>query len=198
MRTQLTGLSRTIMNMQTLARRFMGAALLLLSMAAYGEEEVTTRIIEFSPGIGYYNFDADRQLDSKQMESIGLGMYLSRRWAVILNYSRLDSVKTENGITEDFFMRNYHLDGYRFFNTESHLRPYVVAGIGGRDLISKDSDWTEHRDLLDAGIGLYYRITPKWSLRGEARVYSLYSDSQIDNSVSITLGYRLKEGESGD
>jgi opacity protein-like surface antigen len=167
-------------------------------MAVCGEEVATTSILELSPGIGYYNFDADRHLENKPMAAMGFGMHLSRRWAVLLDYSRLKTTRTEGGVRMGVDVKKYHLDVYRFFNTERRLRPYVVAGIGVMDLDSDDDVRNENEDLLNAGLGLYYRITPNWSVRGDWRIFDAYSDKYNDDALTVTLGYRLKEGESGD
>ena len=34
------------------------------------------------------------------------------------------------------YMQKYHVDAYRFFKTEKHLRPYLVAGFGQMDLVA--------------------------------------------------------------
>lgn len=184
--------------MPIVASRFTAVVLLLYSMVAFGDDNVTTSIIELSPGIGYYNFDADRHLDNEPMVTMGFGIFLSRRWAALLNYSALRTTRNENGTSQTVAVKNYHFDFYRFFNVDHHLRPYVVAGIGGMDLDSDDNVRNDNQDVATAGLGLYYRITPKWSLRGDWRVFAAYSDNYTDNALAVTLGYRFKKGESGD
>ena len=198
MRIPIDNTLRPMVNRRRVTRGFIAIVFLLFSMAAYSEEQVTTSILELSPGIGYYNFDADRNLDNEPMVAMGFGMFVSRRWAFILNYSALRTTRNENGLSQIVAVKKYHLDAYRFFNTEHHLRPYLVGGIGGMDLDSDDNVRNDNQDVANAGVGLYYRITPKWSVRGDWRMFAVYSDNYIDNALTLTLGFRLKEGEHGD
>ena len=199
MRIRIDNTLRRIFYRRRVTRGFIAIVSLLFSMAVYSQEEATTSILELSPGIGYYNFDADRHLDNEPMVAMGFGLHtLSRRWAFILNYSALRTTRNENGLSQIVAVKKYHVDAYRFFNTARHLRPYVVGGIGGIDLDSDDNVRNDNQDLLNAGLGLYYRITPKWSVRGDWRIFAVYSDNYVDNALTLTLGFRLKEGEHGD
>ena len=49
----------------------------------------------------------------------------------------------------------------------------------------------------NGGLGLSYRITPKWFLRGDGRVFYSDSSGNTDYAYTLTLGFRLKEGEHG-
>jgi len=176
--------------------RYFFILLLLLPVVAQGEDAITTDIIEISLGIGYYNFDEDRHLDDSGMVAIGLGLHFSRRWAFLLNYAASDTTKNENGVSKSVDMQKYNADLYRFFNTEKHIRPYLVAGFGQMDLISEGEDI--NKNMLNAGAGLYYRITPSWSVRGDARVCANTDHEYTDNALTITFGYRFNGGEKGD
>lgn len=167
--------------------------LLLLSATAFAEDIITRDIIEISPGIGYYDFDDDRNLDDAAMATIGLGLHFSRSWAMLLHYSALNTNSNVNGISEHYDVQKYHVDVHRFFNTEKHLRPYLVAGFGQMDLISESED--SNKNMLNAGVGLYYRMTPSWSIRTDVRIFARTDHSYNDNAVTLTLGYRFSGGE---
>jgi len=187
----------TELNMQKIKHHFSGFLLLLfLPATLHAEDIVTTDIIEISAGIGYYDFDADRNLDDSAMASMGLGLYFSRSWAMLLNYSALNTDGEVNGISEHYDVQKYHVDVYRFFNTENLLRPYIVAGFGQMDLISPSEDI--NKNMLNAGAGLYYRMTPAWSLRTDVRVFANTNHDYKDNALTLTLGYRFNGGEKGD
>lgn len=180
--------------MRSFHRHFL-ILLLLLPVGAQCEDAITTDIIEISFGIGYYNFDDDRYLDDSEMAAVGLGLHFSRHWAFLLNYSASDTTKNVNGISKHVDMQKYHVDVYRFFNTENRIRPYLVAGFGQMDLISEGEDI--NKNMLNAGAGLYYRITPSWSIRGDARVFANTNHEYTDNALTVTFGYRFNGGERG-
>ena len=170
--------------------------LLLQPVTAITAGEVTRNIIEISAGIGYYNFDGERNIDDSAMGSVGLGLYPSRRWAFLLNYSALDTETTTNGVSKKVDMQKYHVDAYRFFNTEKYLRPYLVAGFGQMDLVADGEKI--NKNMLNAGVGIYYRITPSWSIRTDVRVFARTDNEYNDKALTLTLGYRFSGGERRD
>ncbi len=159
-------------------------------------EEVTTSIIEFSPNVGYVSFDSERNLNDAVFGGMGLGMNFSRKFSALLNYSRLDSELSGIPGPSNIDIQKYHIDGMYFFNAEGRWRPYVVFGFGQIDFDNdngKDSDETN----VNSGVGLYYRLTPKWSLRADMRDFYSLDESYHDQTYMMTLGYRLGKGESG-
>jgi opacity protein-like surface antigen len=172
-----------------------GMLLLSFALSAKAKDEVTTSIIEFSPAIGYYEFDSKRELSNREMAGLGFGIHVSRRWAMILNYTALNTVRggAQQGETVD--VQKYHFDVYRFFLSQHRFRPYIVIGLGGMDIISEGDKHNETQ--WNGGLGLSYRITSKWFLRGDGRVFYSDSSGNTDYAYTLTLGFRLKEGERG-
>lgn len=170
--------------------------LLMLSVTAHSEHEITTDIIEISPGIGYYHFDDDRNIDDAAMIAVGLGLHLSRRWAVLFHYSALDTTPTINGTSQNIDMEKYHADVHCYFNTEKSFRPYLVAGFGQMDLVSEVNK--SNQNMFNAGFGLAYKMTPSWSVRADARIFSSTDNDYHDDALTLTLGYRFNGGEKGD
>ncbi len=156
--------------MKNIYRHLIGLFLLLFAFSVNSEDYLTTHIVEISPGIGYYNFDDERNLDGSVMGTIGLGLHLSRSWAVLLQYASFDTKRNASGISQVVDMRKYHVDVHRFFDTEKSLRPYLVIGYGEMDLISEGEEI--HENMFNAGAGLYYKITPSWSVRTDVRIFT--------------------------
>lgn len=173
----------------------LGILLLLVSVTANAKDEINTSIIEFSVNLGHYSFDSQRQLEDTGILGWGFGVHLSRRWAALLNYTAANSKRTGNGAGQDVDVQKYHADVYRFFNTQRPFRPYIVAGFGGMDIISEGSKRNETQ--WNGGLGLSYRITPKWFLRGDARVFYNESGGNTDYAYMMSVGFRFKEGERG-
>ena len=182
--------------MQRVKKSFVGLLLVLSAVHAYGEENVTTNILELSPGIGYFSFDNNRQIENQVMGTIGFGMHLSRRWATLLNYSVLRTKSTGSASGENVDMKKYHVDVYRFFNVENRLRPYITAGVGGLQIDQQDDVGTDTQ--WNAGLGLSYRITAKWFIRSDARFFYNFSGHSSDMALTLTPVYRFAEGERGD
>lgn len=194
---QLKKTNRSETCVKSIQRYFSFFALLLMStMTAHANEEATTHIVEISPGIGYYNFDSKRNIDDAPMAAVGLGLHLSRRWAVLLQYSASNTTSTVNNASQHVDMQKYHLDVHRFFNTENRLRPYLVAGFGQMDLITESSK--SNKNMINAGLGLAYRMTSSWFVRADARIFSRTNNDYHDNALTLTLGYRFSNGERGD
>lgn len=198
MRTHMKKSNGIEVSMQNTHRYFTGyisglILLMFLSSALHAEDIITNDIVELSAGIGYYDFDADRNLDDSAMASLSLGLHFSRSWALLLHYSALNTRRHDNGISRHVDMQKYHVDVHRFFNIKKHLRPYLVAGFGQMDLISEDVK--SNKNMFNAGVGLYYRMTPSWSIRTDVRIFARTDSSYNDNAVTLTLGYRFSGGE---
>ncbi len=168
---------------------FLVLLLMLLSATAFAGDEVTRNIIEISPGIGYYNYDDDRNIEDTAMVTLGLGLQFSRRWLMLLHYSALkyDSARPK------VVIQKYHVDAHYFFNTEKDLRPYIVAGFGQLDI--EDEDLTSNENMVNAGFGISYKMSSSWFVRTDARVFVDTDKSYQDNAVTLTLVYRLGGGE---
>jgi OmpA-OmpF porin, OOP family len=159
-------------------------------------EEVTNSIVEFSPSVGYFSFDSKRNLDDKVFGGMGLGLHFSRSFAALLHYSRLESDFSGASGSANIDIQKYHIDGMYFFNAESRWRPYVVFGYGQIDFDNdKGNDSDENN--VNSGVGLYYRVTPKWSLRADVRNFYSLDENYNDQTFMMSVGYRVGEGERG-
>jgi len=173
-----------------------GICLLLVSFATYAKDIVDRSVIELSLGVGYYTFDSSRQLTDAETGGMAFGIHFSRRWAALLNYSASNPEGTGSIAGEQVDMQNFHVDIYRYFNTEHRFRPYLVAGLGRMNVVYYGfNDWDTQ---WNGGIGLSYRITPKWFVRGDGRVLYTQSGHYTDYAYMLQLVYRLLDGEHGD
>ena len=184
-------------NMQNTKQQLLGVLLLLMSFSVYGQEQTTTHIVEISSGYGYYNFDSDSKIKDAGVYTAGMGLYFSRRWAALLYYSRVTTTRDTNQPSQDIHVQNWHIDGHYFFNIERHLRPYLVLGYGQVDY-DPEGEERQSKNIFNSGVGLYYRITPKWSIRSDVRIYVVAGENYNDNALTLSLGYRFGEGERGN
>lgn len=175
--------------MRGIRQQFLILLLLLPSASTFAEDEVTRDIIEISAGIGYYNFDDDRNIEDTAMVNVGLGLQFSRRWLMLLQYSALKYDSDRPKVV----MQKYHVDAHYFFNTENAFRPYVVAGFGEFDI--DDAGIESTKNMFNAGLGISYKITPSWFVRTDARIFQSTNGDFQDNALTLTLGYRFGGGE---
>ncbi len=166
---------------------------LLLLTTAHTKGSVTNDIVEIFLGTGYYGFDNRRDIEDTVMTGAGIGLHLSRRWAFFLQYSSLNTAVKVNGVRKHLDMQKYHVDVHRFFNVEKPLRPYLVVGFGQMDLVSDGS--ASNKNMINAGLGISYNITPAWSVRTDARIFSRVNNDYHDSALTLTLGYRFNGGE---
>ncbi|WP_250658115.1 outer membrane beta-barrel protein [Alkalimarinus coralli] len=155
-------------------------------------DEVDTSIIEFSPGVGYFSFDSERNLKDDAFWGMGLGLNFSRKFSALLHYSSLNRQSNQASAAKSIDIQKYHIDGMYFFNTDSQLRPYIVGGFGQIDF-----DKTQDETIINGGLGLYVRLTPKWSIRADMRNFHSFDESYNDQTYMMTLGYRPGSGEKG-
>lgn len=180
---------------QPAVRCLLGALIFLLPAPSHAEE-ATTHIIEVSPGIGYFSFDADRGIEDGAFWGLGLGLHFSRRWASVFQYSRIES-ETDDADMKRLNSITYHLDVYRFFNTRQRARPYLVLGLGQMET-RIDSEAESQERIVIGGVGLSLRLAPKWSIRTDLRRQYSVTDEFADSRLGINLVYRFGTGESGD
>lgn len=162
----------------------------MMSAGSVHAGEVGTDIVEISPGFGYYQFDGERDLDDSVLSGVGLALYFSRRWAAVAQYRSVGTTSSSGQHTD---VRIYHLDVLRFFNSENRLRPYLAAGLGQMDLIVPGSK--TNLNMLNGGLGLYFKMTDAWSVRADARGFISTNNDFQDGSLTLTLGYRFGGGE---
>lgn len=166
--------------------------LILLPTTAFSVDEVTRDIIEVSTGIGYYNFDDDRNIEDEPMVAVGLGLQFSRRWLMLLHYSVM-KYDNERPSAE---IQKYHVDGHYFFNTKNNLRPYLVAGFGQIEINTETVNSIDN--MYNAGFGVSYKMTPSWSVRTDARIFQSTNGDFQDNALTLTLAYRFGGGEKAN
>ena len=119
-----------------------------------------------SPMLGYYNFDADREVKDEPLFSLGLGYQFNSPWAVEFIYVGARTQDSRRDVDVDF--DQYHLDGIYNFNRNGDFQTYLAAGIGESEYERRRSDHVETN--INVGGGLKYFLSPKLSMRGDLRL----------------------------
>ncbi|MCX2783798.1 outer membrane beta-barrel protein [Microbulbifer thermotolerans] len=158
---------------------------------------------------GKYWFDGDRldgtpfkglELENTTGGGVGYGFMITDRWAMegVVDYFSV-SVKD---IDEKVDVYNYHLDlFYQFggqFCGNFCWQPYVAFGAGEIRVDFDDSadntyDWHDRQTMVNLGLGVKYRLGPRWQARADARAFQGVEEGGLDGFVSLAIGYQWSE-----
>ncbi|SHF27852.1 Opacity protein [Microbulbifer donghaiensis] len=158
---------------------------------------------------GQYWFDGDR-LDGTPFQGLklrdttggggGFGFMITDRWAMegVVDYFSV-SIKD---VDEKVDLYNYHLDlFYQFagqFCGNYCWQPYVAFGVGEIRIEFDDSsddffNWHERQTMVNFGVGVKYRLGPRWQARADARAFQGVEESGLDGFLSVAIGYQWIE-----
>ncbi|MFT4825319.1 MAG: OOP family OmpA-OmpF porin [Halioglobus sp.] len=159
--------------------------LLVAAGSASADHSVDQSGITFSPMVGQYNFDSNRDAEDDFLYSFGLGYQFNSPWAVELVYlgARTETDRTNTHVNLD----QIRLDGIYNFAREGNFQTYLAAGIGESEYTRRFSDAVETN--INAGGGVRYFLSPKLSLRGDARVIGSFDEEDTDIALSVGLHY---------
>ncbi len=138
-----------------------------------------------NPTIGRQYFASDRELEHADFRALGIEYRFTRNWAAELRY--LDSNPDVRRSSEDLDLKQFFLDGLYYFGTNPRLEPYGAFGIGHAEFSANTSDSRETQ--INAGVGLRYHFTPRWSARFDARALHSLDDDHTDRLVNVSLSY---------
>jgi len=158
---------------------------------------------------GQYWFNSDRlkgtpfrgfELEDTTGGGGGYGFMITDRWGMegVLDYFSV-SVKD---IDEKVEVYNYHLDIlYQFggqFCGNFCWQPYVAFGAGEIRVDFNDSsdstfDWYDRQTMVNLGLGVKYRLGPRWQARADARAFQGVEEGGLDGFVSVAIGYQWTE-----
>ncbi|WP_323846241.1 outer membrane beta-barrel protein [Microbulbifer magnicolonia] len=189
---------------------------ILIALPVWADEETTATL--YLNG-GQYWFDSDRlngtpfrgfDLRDTTGGGGGYGYMITDRWGMegVIDYFSV-SVK---GIDEKVEVYNYHLDIlYQFlgrFCGNECWQPYVAFGVGevrvdfdGTFVGSLEGslddivilDWHERQTMFNLGLGVKYRLGPRWQARADARAFQGVEEGGLDGFLSVAIGYQWTE-----
>ena len=159
--------------------------ILLAAGNAGADHSVDQSGVTFSPMVGQYNFDSNRDVEDDFLYSFGLGYQFNSPWAVELVYLgvRSETDRTNTHVDLD----QIRLDGLYHFPREGNFQTYLAAGIGESEYTRRFSDAVETN--INAGGGVRYFLSPKLSLRGDVRLIGSLDEEDTDVALSFGLHY---------
>jgi len=144
--------------------------------------------------VGIEDFDNDRQLNSKDLISLGLEHRYNQNWGVEIFY--MDSSPKVKASGENLDLTQYGFDGLYYFDTdaESNVQPYGAFGLG----ISKFDGNNNSNDEAQArvGLGLRYLLNDHWSVKGDTRLLWSEESHTVDNTLTVGISYAFEPQRS--
>lgn len=175
--------------------------------------------VELNGGLREYNGDrgstmyfASGQSFNYQAVGFGFNYYLNPSFDATmyasvgdLGYYDKEYLGFRARVTDIVFGLNYKLNNGYIFNEDALVKPYIRAGWGGMQSVSRIihgiPNWSQSRTWFashwNAGLGIKVRLTPRLDLQ----VQELYNYSFDDNYDGLPFqwgGARLNVGEDGN
>lgn len=148
--------------------------------------------LQINPGLGYYQFDSDQQIEDSSFAYLGLEYQFKSGFAVEGSYIQ-NATESSLNAAQDIDYDHYRVDGFYYFRQGQRFQPYLSAGVGEANLETSFGDADE--TLVNGGLGARYFLTPALSLRGDARLFNSQDNETTADAVTVTLSYLLG-GES--
>lgn len=155
---------------------------------------------------GNYWFDNGRlkgtpfrggKLGDRSGGGIGFGYNITDHWALEGVYDKFNARVSQ--FNQNLDVHNYHLDLlYQFsgrFCGNFCWQPYVTLGAGeiriDYRLASKhNSEQHRRQTMLNTGLGIKYRLGPRWQARADVRAFQGLEQGGLDTFVSLAIGYQ--------
>ena len=157
---------------------------------SHTKDPVDTGIIGISGGGVWVNLDSEWGTKSAYGYQWSLGLYFTRSFSTRLTYSQATVDEKQGG--DSFIYENYGIDSQYYFNTDSDLRPFITAGLG-EAMIDKSRD--HKRFMINAGVGLHYKINNNWAIQADWRNFYSTRTETNENQIGSSIIYRFGKGE---
>ncbi len=144
----------------------------------------------FTPGLGYYLFDSDSDIDDDTLYSIAAGYQFNNPWAIELLYLNADS-ESDNPFIGDIDVDQFRLDGLYHFSRSGNWQPYLAGGIGDIEYDATDFNVDDNDTILNFGGGFKYHLSDVASLRPDVRLIHGIEESSLDVAFTLGLSFLL-------
>jgi len=173
-------------------KSLIASAVLMLSISAIAaaEDQKYGQGFSINPGVGYYSFDSELDLEDDSFPSIGLEYRLTRRLAAEISYFQATTQNTRTTIIPaEYDVEHYRLNGNYYFRPEQKFQPFATIGIGSLSFDQEEKNIHTSSTVADLGAGLRYFFTPKISLKGDLRAIHNIDDDYVDALANISVNF---------
>lgn len=153
-------------------------------------DPVNSGIVGFSLGGGHTILDEKWGMEDDFYTKMTLGLYFTPSFSARLGYAVGTVTDQISKQTVDY--ENYSLDFQYYLLSKQKLRPFITAGFG-EQVWEKDNDLTSYQ--WNAGMGLHWKLHPKWALQTDWVNYYNLNENTYDQNINTTLVYRFGQGE---
>jgi OOP family OmpA-OmpF porin len=144
--------------------------------------------ISVIPGVGYYSFDSEYNLDDATAPAIGLQYLFGKNIAIEANYSQSE-VDIEN-TSNDFDWTHTRLDAfYNFTGINDKMIPYIVAGAG--EAVSELNGGDIDETLVNAGAGIKFLLDRGFSIIADLRAVNSIDQEYTSGLASLAFSYTM-------
>ncbi len=140
-----------------------------------------------TPGIGFYKFDDELDLEDEGFVSLGLQYLFSNNIAVEASYGESDTEEKDIASARDMDWRYAHIDALYYFNPGQRLRPYLAIGAGEGEL--KIDSLTFDETLLNIGGGIKYAFGNALAMRADLRAVNSQDNETTSGVATLALSY---------
>lgn len=154
--------------------------------------------VVISPMAGYYKFDDCRYLKNKFYPNISIGVDFTDRIGAELYWGYLGNPRRTDGQTLHHVSKMHIADavGLFRFNTNSKVRPYVLAGVGithinpnGVISVNNPSGDEDHEQFhITGGAGVLFQVSDTLALRADVR--DALTTASHANDIMFNFGFR--------
>jgi OOP family OmpA-OmpF porin len=145
-----------------------------------------------TPGIGFYKFDDDLDLEDEGFASLGLQYQFTDRFAVEAAYGASDTENKYSIGAPDLDWSYAHIDALYYFNPGQKLRPYLAFGAGEGEL--KLNSVSEDETLLNIGGGIKYAFGNALGVRADLRAVNSQDNETTSGLATVALSYLFGAG----
>lgn len=166
-----------------------------------------------TPSAGYYIFDHDNnnRVDDAFYYGIDVGFQFNKNFAIQVGYSWLDDPEVNTDYVKDGFStplsdmdglprwtgntvdaQLYRLEGILNLDTGSPVIPYVALGYTHLEqdprFPNKDDGSEDKDDMVSAGGGIKYMVTPNIVVGGDVRALHSWDNDDTDYTAGLSAG----------
>lgn len=169
-------------------------ATLTVPLLTHAQQEEQGRVY-INPAVGIIDWDGETNLDNETYWQLGAEVRMTDQLGMEVKYGASSSVDFDDGSPGDVDFSNFGVDMLYYlgrFGANSAWEPYLAAGVGHGEYDVSGGDRNE-QTFGNAGFGVRYHMSDKWSLRADARALNSFDEEETHGVYTLGISYALGE-----